>query len=143
MRKPYIPILAFALLLLLSMPLPLEMATSVIPGWHTTILAPQIIPTIAISLILLIVLFIYWRLPRKTGRISVILFVAHFLLTIPLVLYAKLFAFLLSIGINAADKTALEDRLQLLGYTGLIAGLLFIAGQVLFATYAYKVLRKS
>ncbi len=143
MRKPYIPILAFALLLLLCMPLPLEMATSVVPGWHTTVFAPQVIPTIIISLILLIVLFTYWRLSRKASRISILVFAAHFLLTLPLVFYSKLFVFLLPIGIDASDTTVLAERLRLLSYAGLIAGLLFIAGQVLFAIYAYKILKKS
>lgn len=43
MTRPYIPFLAFLVLLLLTIPFPFDFTTSVGPGWHTIIFPPYFV----------------------------------------------------------------------------------------------------
>jgi hypothetical protein len=97
MTRPYIPFLAFLILLLLTIPFSFDFAASVVPGWHTTIYPPYFIwGLIALSVSLLVTIG-YWLLSKRTDKTSWILFAIHFALTIPTVIYLKFPSILLEI----------------------------------------------
>ncbi len=43
MIRPFLPVFAFLILLLLIIPFSFDFATSVVPGWHMTIFPPSFI----------------------------------------------------------------------------------------------------
>lgn len=132
MKKSYIPLLAFIILLLLNFPF-LPFATSVIPGWHTTIYPPYFIAGVVAIIILMLVIIGYWLLLKRVDKVNWTLFVLHLLLTIPTVIYLKYPMMFLdfehsSLG-DVADKMVI--RFQLIT----ISWVLFGVGQLLFIVY--------
>ena len=142
MRRPYIPMLAFALLLLIYLYVTSDIAVSVIPGWHVSIGPPEGLPGILVAVILGIVLFTYWALSRWTDRISTSLFVYHFLLSLPLVLYVKFVVWLLPGWQLHNDPATAQQQYNLISYLAFGAQVLFLAGQGIFGMYAFRTFRK-
>src|SRR5689334_17438965 len=90
MSKYYIPFLTFLLLLLLfAIPFSFDFATSVVPGWHITIVSYYSIWKFIVYVILLSVTVGYWLLARRAYKINWAVFIAHFILTIPTVVFLK------------------------------------------------------
>src|SRR5688572_3684243 len=92
MQKKHIPFLTFLVFFFLTIPLSFinfstDYATSVVPGWHTTILPPYFLMNIFISIIILLVTFAYWKLSRKQIFLDWIVFLVHVILTLPVILY--------------------------------------------------------
>lgn len=92
MKKQRVHFYTFLVLFLLTLLLPveivsMELATSVVPGWHTTIYPPYFLMNIIVSLILLIVTIAYRKLARRNASVSTGVFLTHLALTIPVVFY--------------------------------------------------------
>jgi hypothetical protein len=139
MTRSYIPFLAFLILLLLTIPFSFDFATSVVPGWHTTIFPPYFTWGLIVMIVLLLVTIGYWLLSKRTDRINRILFAIHFALTIPIVIYLKSPSILLDIQLsNQQEMTkAIAFRMKLIP----IAWILFIGGQILFLFYYTRTIR--
>lgn len=139
MTRPYIPFLAFLILLLLTIPFSFDFATSVVPGWHTAIFPPYFIWGLIVFIVLLLVTIGYWLLSKRTDKINWTLFAIHFLLTIPTVIFLKFPSILLDVQLTDQDKLikAIEFRMKLIP----IAWILFIVGQVLFLIYYVRTIK--
>ena len=90
--KKYIPFLVFATLVILTIPLSLDnfspdFATSVVPGWHTTIIPPYLLMNLIVAIILLLVTLAYRKISKKIKKVNWKFFLLHLVLTIPLVFY--------------------------------------------------------
>lgn len=139
MTRPYIPFLAFLILLLLTIPFSIDFATSVVPGWHTTIFPPYFIWGLIAFIVLLLVTIGYWLLSKRTDKINWTLFAIHFLLTIPTIIFLKFPTILLDVQLTDQDKLirAIEFRMKLIP----IAWTLFIVGQILFLIYYVRIIK--
>jgi hypothetical protein len=139
MTRSYIPFLAFLILLLLTIPFSFDFATSVVPGWHTTIFPPYFTWRLIVMIVLLLVTIGYWLLCKRTGTINWTLFAIHFALTIPIVIYLKFPSILLDVQLsNQQELTkAIVFRMKLIP----IAWILFIGGQILFLFYFTRTIR--
>lgn len=141
MRRPYIPFLAFLILLLLTIPFSFDFATSVVPGWHTTIFPPYFIWGLIVITVLLLVTIGYWLLSKQTDNTNWTLFAIHFVLTIPTIIYLKFPSILLDVQLTDQDELikAIAFRIKLIP----IAWTLFIVAQVLFLIYFIRTIKKS
>ena len=141
MSRTFIPFLAFLILLLLAISFPFDFATSVVPGWHTTIFPPYFIWTFIVVIALLLVAIGYWLLSKRTDRINWTLFAIHCALTIPTVFFVKLPSFLVDF-----QKTNQDDLISVLAFRMKlipIAWALFITGQLLFLVYFFRTIRNK
>lgn len=141
MTRPYIPFLAFLILFLLAIPFSFDFATSVVPGWHTTIFPPYFIWGLIVITVLLLVTIGYWLLSKWTDKTNWTLFAIHFVLTIPTVIYLKFPSILLDIQLTDQDELikAINFRMKLIP----IAWTLFIVGQILFLIYFIRTIKQS
>lgn len=140
MTRPYIPFLAFLILLLLTIPFSFDFATSVVPGWHTTILPPYFIWGLIVVFVLLLVTIGYWLLSKRTDKINWTLFAIHFLLTIPTIIFLRFPTILLDVELTDQDKLirAIEFRMKIIP----IAWTLFIIGKILFLVYFIRTIKQ-
>jgi hypothetical protein len=141
MRRPYIPFLAFLSLLLMTIPFPFDFATSVVPGWHTTILPPYFIWGLIVLIVLLLVTIGYWLLSKRTDKRNWTLFAIHFALTIPTVIYLKFPSILLDVQLTEQNELirAIEFRIRLIPF----AWTLFLVGQIIFLIYFFRTINRS
>lgn len=139
MTRPYIPFLAFLVLLLLTFPFSFDFATSVVPGWHTTIFPPYFIWGLIVLIVLLLVTIGYWLLSKRTGKTSWTLFAIHFALTVPTIIYLKFPSILLDVQLTDQNELirAIDFRMKLIP----VAWTLFIAGQILFLIYYIRTMK--
>ena len=141
MKKPYIPFLAFLILLLLTIPFSFDFATSVVPGWHTTIFPPYFIWGLILIIVLLLVTIGYWLLSKRVDKINWTLFGIHFILTIPTVIYLKFPSIFLNVEQTDQEEIikAISLRLNLIP----IAWTIFIVGQTLFIIYFIRTINSK
>lgn len=139
MTRPYIPFFAFLILLLLTIPFSFDFATSMVPGWHTTIFPPYFIWGLIVMIVLLLATIGYWLISKRTDKTNWTLFATHLALTIPTIVYLKFPYSLWDIQITNQDelRKAIEFRMKLIP----IAWTLFIAGQILFLIYYFRTIR--
>lgn len=133
MKKHYIPFFAFLVLLLLTIPFSFDFATSVVPGWHTTIFPPYFIWGLIVISVLLLVTIGYWRLSKRVDKINWILFASHFVLTIPTVIFLIFPSIFLAV--QQTDQEGIIKAMSLRIKLILVAWTLFIGGQALFFIY--------
>ena len=141
MTRPFIPFLAFLILLLLTIPFSFDFATSVVPGWHTTIFPPYFIWGLIVLIVLFLVTIGYWLLSKRTDKTNWTLFAIHFALTIPTIIYLKFPSILLDVQFTDQEKLirAIEFRTRLIP----VAWTLFIVGQLLFFIYFIRTIKQS
>ena len=139
MTRPYIPFLAFILLLLLAIPFSFDFATSVVPGWHTTIYPPIFIWGLIVIIVLLLVTIGYWLLSKWTDKTNLTLFYIHFALTIPTIIYLKFPSIFLDVQLTSQNEliSAIDFRMKLIP----VAWTLFIVGQIMFFIYYGRTIR--
>lgn len=139
MTKPYIPFLAFLILLLLTIPFSFDFATSVVPGWHITIFPSYFIWGLIVITTLLLTTIGYWLLSKRTDNTNWALFAFHFVLTIPTIIYLKFPSVLLDMQLANQDEliNAITFRLKLIP----VAWTLFIVGQILFLIYFIRTIK--
>jgi hypothetical protein len=141
MKKPYIPFLAFLMLLLLTIPFSFDFATSVVPGWHTTIFPPYFIGGLIVIVVLLLVTIGYWLLSKRKKKINWKLFAFHFILTISTVILLKFPTIFLNVEQTNQEEIikAISLRMKLIS----TAWALFIIGQVLFVVYFIRTIKSK
>lgn len=129
MKLSYIPSLIFICLFMSFFPLSSDYATSVVPGWHTTIFPPYFILQFIVVLIILLVSFAYWKLSTITGTINWIFFIIHFILTIPAIIYLKYGLMIFN------SVTISKDEL--------LIPISFVIGQILFIVHYVRSLQRK
>ena len=135
MQRKYIPFFVFALLLA-SILVGSDYATSEVPGWHTTIYPPLFFINIILSVFVLVATLGYLRLARKIVNINWTVFITHLMLTIPATILMKFpVAFLFLSASEPERLIMLEAQLTTIAYC------LFIVGQIFFAIYYFKTKR--
>jgi hypothetical protein len=141
MTRAYLPFIAFLALLLLTIPFSFDFATSVVPGWHTTIYPPYFIWTLALTAMLLFVVIGYWLISRRVDKANWTLFFFHLLLTIPTVVYMKYPSILLDVHETNQNEAmrSLSFRVRLIPW----ADALFVVGQILFLIYYIRTVRRK
>lgn len=137
MRQPFLPFFIFAMLFTLTIPFPFGIATSVVPGWHTTVLTPHFLTTIAITIIMLLVTIAYWKLSKQHDKKSSTIFSLHLALTIPTVLFIR--APFLFLNIDGADLNVLNRQVTFATAIIVTSFILFVVGQILFGIYYWKI----
>jgi hypothetical protein len=142
MRRPYIPFFASLALMLVTIPFSFDLATSAVPGWHTTVFPPYfiwiIIPPYFIWIIVVVVVLHlitigYWMLSKRADKINWILFAIHFALTVPSVIYLRFPTMLLDV-----QRTDQEELIKALAFRMSLIPVfwtLFIIGQIIFLVY--------
>lgn len=136
MQKKYFQIWSFLLLLIIATPFESGF-TIQNPGWKTIIPSTSYLEIIVWFLVLAILLT-YWLIIKKKPINSSIFFV-HFLLSIPLVLYARFNMFIRSItAANSNDILEFINLLNTIAYSVLI---LFLISQIIFIIYIIKIKR--
>ena len=141
MRLYYLACILFAILLGMTNPFSFNMGSSVVPGWHTIIIAPMTILNTIISVILVLVIIAYWSLTKKTNRGHWANLVIHFTLTIPAILIIT-HPFLIA----SIFKIDFEDFERLMKYNNysLYASLtLFLIGQMFFFINYIQLIKRS
>lgn len=133
MKKSYIPFLAFLVLLLLTIPFSCDFATSVVPGWHTTIFPPYFIWGVSVIIVLLLVTIGYWLLSNRVDKINWTLFAFHFILTIPTLIFLKFPSIYLGVEQTTQEEITKAISLQIKLIP--VAWTLFIIGQAFFVIY--------
>ena len=141
MKRPYIPFIAFLVLLLLTIPFSFDFSTSVVPGWHTTIFPPYFIWGLILIIVLLLVTIGYWLLLKRVDRINWILFAFHFLLTIPTVIFLKFPSIFLDVQQTNQEEIIKAISLQIKLIP--VAWTLFIVGQTLFIIYFVRTINSK
>ena len=141
MKRPFIPFLAFLILLLLTIPFSFDFATSAVPGWHTTVFPPYFVVVFITVIILLLATIGFWLLTKRNGKINWTVFLIYFTLTIPSIFFLKFPTIFLDVqpGIQEEFIKSMEFRMKLIP----IAWVLFIIGQVLFLIYFIRIFRVS
>jgi hypothetical protein len=139
MRRTYLPLLMFLVLLLLTISFSVDFTTSVVPGWHTTIFPPYFILGLIVIIVLLLGTIGYWLLYNRTDRVSWTLFAIHFALTIPTMVYLKFPSILLNVQFKNQEELIKEIvfRMKLIPMTWT----LFIVGQILFLIYYVRTIK--
>ena len=141
MTRPYIPFIAFFILLLLTIPLSFDFATSVVPGWHTTIFPPYFVWELIVVIALLLVTIGYWLLLKRVDKINWTLFAIHFITTILTVIFLKFPSILLDAQEPDQNKLIREIafRINLIP----VSWMIFIAGQILFLIYYVRAIKAN
>jgi hypothetical protein len=129
MKLSYLPSLIFICIFLSFFPLSLDYATSVVPGWHTSIFPPYFIWQSIVVLIILLVSIAYWKLSTKNGTINWIFFIVHFILTIPAIIYLKYGLMIFNSVIISKDE--------------LLIPITFVLGQILFIVHYVRSLQRK
>lgn len=126
--KNYIPLISFALLLILAIPFESGFTIQSLTGWNMVIPSTSYLEIIVL-IIITIITFTYWKITKY--KIGLKLFALHFLLTIPIVLWARFnFPIRQITAKNSTDILKFIDLLDRILYTVLV---LFFTGQVIFA----------
>jgi hypothetical protein len=139
MKKTYLPVLAFSALLLTIMPFSFDFATSVVPGWHTTIYPPQFVFAVAVLLVLIFCVIGYWLSANRVDKTNWVLFVLHLTLTIPAVILVKCPWLLLDL--QQANEKELLQRLPFIMRLLFWLRWLLLTGQALFVVYMVRAIR--
>ncbi|PSR53865.1 hypothetical protein AHMF7605_10220 [Adhaeribacter arboris] len=138
-RIYYLPFLAFLAFLLLILLFSFNFATSVDPGWHTTIFPSYFIWTLVLLLVLSFSIIGYWLVLKQINKFNWTLFIIHLLLTVSTVIFVKFPSIFLDVPGTEQEELIknIFFRIQLISWC---YGL-FMAGQILFLVYFIRVIR--
>lgn len=136
--KSYIPLISFTLLLILVIPFESGFTIQSLTGWNMVIPSTSYLEIIVL-IIISIITFIYWKTAKS--KIDLKLFILHFLLTIPIVLWARFnFPIRQITAKNSTDIFEMIDLINRILYTVLV---LFFIGQVVFAILLFKIRKEK
>ena len=124
MTRPHLILLIIAALFSFSGD---AFATSVVPGWHTTIYSPFSLIGVSLNVWLCLLVIGYWFIIRKQESVRPGIFLLHLLLTLPMLVYMR-FPWFVPV------HYVLPVFLALVG--------LFIIGQGVFLTVFFKSFRR-
>lgn len=135
-RNNYIPVIAFFSLLILSIPFESGFTIQSLTGWKSVI--PNTVYLEIIVLILIsIITFVYWKISKRESQINPKLFIVHFIMTIPIVLWARFnFPIRQIASKNSTDILGMIDLINRILYTVII---LFFVGQTFFVILLLKI----
>lgn len=135
-RNNYIPVIAFFSLLILSIPFESGFTIQSLTGWKSVIPNTSYLEIIVLILISIIT-FVYWKISKRESQINPKLFIVHFIMTIPIVLWAR-FNFLIRqiASKNSTDILGMIDLINRILYTVII---LFFVGQTFFVILLLKI----
>lgn len=134
----YIPLISFALLLIIAIPFESGFTIQSLTGWNMVIPSTSYLEIIVL-IIILIITFIYWKIANN--KINLKLFTLHFILTIPIVLWARFnFPIRQFTTKKSTDIFEMIDSINRILYTVLI---LFLIGQAVFAYLLFKTRKKT
>jgi hypothetical protein len=136
MDRKYLPFIAFLFLLILATPFEsgLRIQNS---GWNTIFPTTSLLEII-VWVFIAIITFMYWLRIKKSKEIVIKIFLIHFILTIPIVLYARF-----NLLIRQITAKSVQDILELITIINIIAYsvlTVFCIGQIIFI---YSILKKS
>ncbi|KDN54976.1 hypothetical protein FEM21_19810 [Flavobacterium seoulense] len=136
--KNYIPQISFTLLLLLAIPFESGFTIQSLTGWNMVISSTSYLEIIVL-IIVSIITFIYWKTLKS--KIDLKLFVLHFLLTIPIVMWAR-FNFPIR-QITAKNSIGIFEMISLINVILYIILILFFIGQVFFTILLFKIRQEN
>jgi hypothetical protein len=139
MPRKYLQFIVFLFLLILATPFEsgLRIQNS---GWNTIIPSTSFLEIIVWTFIAIIT-FVYWLRIRKSKEIDFKIFIIHFLLTFPLVLYARFNLFIRQIAAkNVEDILELITVINIVAYSVLS---IFFIGQIIFIAMLMKKSRQK
>ena len=142
MKKSSLPVYVFAALLILTIPFSLDrfslpFATSVVPGWHTTIFPPYFLINLVVSIIMILVTIAYWNMSRKMKKLNRTVFFIQLVLTIPAIFYISFPFFIDKLLFDHDEPINFRLILSLI----LTPYVLFIIGQVFFFFHYFKTIK--
>lgn len=114
-----------------------DFLSSLVPGWHTTIIPARLISNLIKFFILLIVSIYYFKLSKISKEIKYKKFVIHLLLTIPAIFIAKLNLYEF-VTIYFYDPESFLTPIQMVILINIFINLLFFIGQILFGIYYFR-----
>jgi hypothetical protein len=139
MKTSFTPFFIFLVLLLFTVPLPSDLAFSVVPGWHETIFPTHFILQLVVFVLLLCTTFGYWQLSKGHRQMNWTKFILHIILTIPIVVCIKFPSLLVDWRlIDQGGLSSLERNDSAVLFFMLV---LFLLGQILFLVYYIKAMR--
>lgn len=136
MKKPTIPFFSFLLLFLWTVPFSFDMATSVVPGWGTSVFPPHFILEILLAAFMLHATLGYWFLSRRGRQINWKLFVCHLVLSLPAILILKYPSILLDVQQPTQEDIANSIQLRLILVP--VVWVFFFVGQAIFIIYCFR-----
>lgn len=137
MKSRYTQSCIFLILLILTFISQRNAWFSVVPGWHTVIYPPKYIIEMSIIILLLILAIAgYAFLSFKKQSLNPVIFVIHFLLTIPIII-ALLYPFK-SGDMTSLSKDEIEKIFSRQEWMGYVLISVFIVGQLIFLTFFTK-----
>ena len=142
MNKNYFYPLIFLILLALTVFSHMRTAFAVVPGWHTTIYPPKYIITLSLIILFLLLSIIgYGLLSWRHRPISVVVFILHLALTIPLIIvFVFPFKFIDRSSPSLDEFERLYNQRQCVEYLALS---IFSLGQLFFLIYLIKQFRSK
>ena len=137
--KKIIPILLILILVILLVnSFSFDFATSVVPGWHTTILPPYFLVSVVFTILLLIDVPIYWYCNKRDLSNAKKVVIAHFIISFLLVVLLRFPEIYSSDLLNLKD-TEIINSITTIELT--IKGFAFI--QLLYFIYIFTVFRRK
>jgi len=147
MKKFQIQFYIFLFLFILTIPLSFDkfslgFATSVVPGWHTTIFPPYFLLNIIVSIILLVITIAYWKLSKRIKPVKWVSFLIHFALTVPAILYIAFPSLMENLLFKVIQRNEVVSYswIVVLVFTPYI---MFVIGQIFFAIFYFVSQRRS
>lgn len=142
MIKTKTALIIFTMLFVILIPYSLlffqsDFATSIFPGWHTTINSAKITANILKLVLLFIVIIFYWRLTKIIERMPFKYFILHLFLTFPSVIISKI-PLILFVNFNNKNIENTISEIDSVNRIVAIINTLFIIAQILFVMYYYK-----
>lgn len=136
----------FLILLLLLFPyyiiyLQSDFLSSMIPGWHTNVIAGRTISNLIKFIILFITTVYYWKLSKITDKLNLKKFLIHFLMTFPAVFIGRVSVFEL-FNLHSLDADSFVNLIQIIVFINICINILFFTGQILFGLH-YQKLKKQ
>jgi hypothetical protein len=140
MSKHYIPFFTFVFLVLFSGPFSFNFIQLVIPGWHTTIIPPDLLWRVTILLFLIISSACYWKLAKRSIEPNWTLFGLHLILSIPVLICLKFLTYRGEFAFWGYDIP--RQMIRHMHYMQ-VSLILYTVGQVCFFIYFFKSSRKG
>ena len=134
--RKYVPLIAFTLLLILAIPFESGFTIQSLSGWNMVIPSTSYLEIIVLTLISIIT-FVYWRISKKETQINIKLFLIHFILSIPIVIWAR-FNFPIR-QITAKNSTNILEMITLIDRILYTILSLFFVGQTFFVILLIKI----
>jgi hypothetical protein len=119
-----------------------DFLSSMVPGWHTTIVPWKIIPNSIKFIALLITTILYWNLSRINTEIALKTVLLHLSLTIPAVFIGRINLYELFIS-KLINPEKFINSIQLIIFTNICLNTLFFTGQIIFWRYYFKSKKSS